>query len=592
MPYTIKDFLNIKYARNPSWSPDGSTISFLSNEPGTSQIFLISSIGGEPEQLTHYSEPVDFASFSPVDNVILFGMDEGGNERTQFYLLDLDTKKVRNLTDSPKIIHRFGGWSRDGQWIAYSSNHRQEKDFDVWMLNVRNGERRQVFAPGGWVDALGFSPHGKYVVARHSRSFVKQDLYLIEIDGGAKKITPGGRAEYGQLQWLPDENKFFIVSNQDRDKLSVLSFTLATQKWAVALDSQWEIDGLSISWNGQRAAVLTNENGYTPLKIYDTQSWKSVGQPIIPHGVCGSLRWSKNDDRLAIDIDASTHAPEIFMIKVSNLDAHRLTHSHQPVAEDVFVEPQLVTYQSFDGLNIPSWLYLPKNTSGPVPLVVMIHGGPEGQFQPSFAPVVQYFVSRGLAVIGPNVRGSKGYGKHFAALDDKRLRLDSVKDLVCLHKHIQNLPSINQKKVALMGGSYGGYMTLAGLAFFPQYWAAGVDIVGISHLVTFLEQTSVWRRAVREAEYGTLTDDRDFLESISPLNQVEKIQAPLLVIHGANDPRVPLAEAKQLVTKLQSLGRQAELLVYPDEGHGLSKLKNRLDAYPQVVAFLEQVLKL
>jgi dipeptidyl aminopeptidase/acylaminoacyl peptidase len=235
-------------------------------------------------------------------------------------------------------------------------------------------------------------------------------------------------------------------------------------------------------------------------------------------------------------------------------------------------------------------VYRPRDARDDAPVVVVIHGGPESQFVPSFNPVVQYLVLRGYAVVAPNVRGSTGYGKRYHRLDDKRKRLDSVRDLEALHGWLASTPGLDATRAALWGGSYGGYMVLAGLAFQPRLWAAGVDIVGISSLATFLENTSAYRRAIREREYGSLAEDREFLVEASPLTHVDDIRAPLFIIHGTNDPRVPLGEAHQLHDALRAKGIATDLLVYSDEGHGLGKLKNRLDAYPKAVDFLDRVL--
>jgi dipeptidyl aminopeptidase/acylaminoacyl peptidase len=257
----------------------------------------------------------------------------------------------------------------------------------------------------------------------------------------------------------------------------------------------------------------------------------------------------------------------------------------------VFVEPEVQRFASFDGESIPLFVYRPRGADGDAPVVVVIHGGPESQFVPSFNPVVQYLVHRGYAVVAPNVRGSTGYGKRFHRLDDKRKRLDSVRDLEALHGWLRSQPRIDASRAALWGGSYGGYMVLAGLAFQPALWAAGVDIVGISSLATFLQNTARWRRAFREREYGSLEDDYDFLVEASPLTHTDDIRAPLFIIHGTNDPRVPLGEAHQVHDALRAKGIPTELAVYEDEGHGLAKLKNRLDAYPRAVDFLDRVLR-
>jgi len=254
------------------------------------------------------------------------------------------------------------------------------------------------------------------------------------------------------------------------------------------------------------------------------------------------------------------------------------------------VGPELHRFASFDGEQIPVFLYRPRTTEATPPVVVWVHGGPESQYVPSFNPVIQYLVARGYAVAAPNVRGSTGYGKRFSQLDDRRKRLDSVADLAALHDWLRGTGGVDGGRAALFGGSYGGYMVLAGLAFQPERWAAGVSVVGISSLKTFLENTAAWRRKFREREYGSLADDADFLLEASPLTHADAIRAPLFLIHGENDPRVPVGEARQIYDLMRAKGIRSELLIYPDEGHGLAKLKNRLDAYPKAADFLDEVL--
>ncbi len=252
--------------------------------------------------------------------------------------------------------------------------------------------------------------------------------------------------------------------------------------------------------------------------------------------------------------------------------------------------PELVRFPSFDGLEVPAFVYRPVAADGRRPVVVNLHGGPESQYQPGFTGLTQYLVACGFAVVAPNVRGSTGYGKRYQHLDDVDRRLDAVADLAALHEWLATCEDLDEDRAALYGGSYGGYLVLAGLAFQPERWAAGVDVVGISSLTTFLERTSDWRRRFREREYGSLVADRDLLEAASPITHIDRMRAPLFIIHGANDPRVPLSEAEQIHDALTSRGVRAELLVYDDEGHGLAKLANRIDAYPRVVAFLAEVL--
>jgi dipeptidyl aminopeptidase/acylaminoacyl peptidase len=280
----------------------------------------------------------------------------------------------------------------------------------------------------------------------------------------------------------------------------------------------------------------------------------------------------------------------VLVVDLATGETRRLDTAGAAVREEELVEPTLHRFASFDGESVPVWLFEPDGGAARAPVVVEIHGGPESQRRPTWIPFVQYLVASGYAVAQPNVRGSTGYGKRYEHLDDGRLRLDSVRDLVALHDWLRADGRFDAGRTVLHGGSYGGYMVLAGLAFHPERWAAGIAVVPVSSFVTFLENTSAYRRAFREREYGSLETDRDFLVEASPLTHVDRIEAPLFLIHGANDPRVPLSEAEQIHAALSSRGIPCELLVYGDEGHGLNKLKNRLDAYPRAVAWLERVL--
>jgi dipeptidyl aminopeptidase/acylaminoacyl peptidase len=365
-----------------------------------------------------------------------------------------------------------------------------------------------------------------------------------------------------------------------------------SKKFEHVLNPDWDIDGASISFDGNFLAVITNEDGYNKLSLHASDSLKEIPLNGLPEtGIVYSARFSKDSKYMALSVGDSRHTTDIWLYSIDNQTCWQLTQSPQGVPPEELVEPELFRFTSFDGLSVPAFLYMPRKIKEgeKVPVIVHIHGGPEAQYQPSLVLLIQYFVYQGYAVIAPNVRGSTGYGKKYVALDDIEKRLDSVRDLASLHEHIKTIPQLNSEKVALMGGSYGGFMTLAGLVFYPDLWVGGVDIVGISNFITFLENTAPYRRILREAEYGFLDKHRDLLYSISPINHIDKIKSPLFIIHGANDPRVPLNEAEQIVEKLTSLGRKAELLVYHDEGHGLSKLKNRLDAYPKVSEFFRKI---
>ncbi len=591
--YKIQDFLEIKFSAAGSFNSTNDTIAFLSNLTGTSQLYLISRDGGSPEQLTSYDESVNFAVFSPTRNEIMFGMGKSGNEKTQFYLYDVATKNVRSITNKADYIYRWGRWSRDGKFITYSSNERNNTDFDVYVMNIESGEAKMIFSQGGWCDAFGFSPTGKKIVIRKQHTFLNHDLYLCDLESGAIELltTHKNEAEYGAPRWLPDESGFFFTSNEERDFSGLSFYDLKKKESKFVLTPHWDLDVIALTFDAKNLAAILNEDGYGKLSVYETDSLELLKNQSFPVGMINGMQWSHDGQYLVFTLESVTKNKDIWVWSKKENKSWQLTHSPRQIPEEIFVEPELIHYDSFDGLKVPAFIFLPKDRKEKLPTIINIHGGPEGQSRPGFNSLTQYFVYHGYVVVAPNVRGSSGYGKKYLALDDREKRMDSVKDLESLHRYLKTRDEIDSSKIALMGGSYGGYMTLAGLAFFPDLWAAGVDIVGFSNLVTFLENTAVWRRSLREAEYGYLETDKKFLESISPLNFIQNIKAPLLIIHGKNDPRVPLSEAEQMHRQLNERGMKTELLVYSDEGHGLAKLKNRLDAYPKIANFLDSYLK-
>jgi dipeptidyl aminopeptidase/acylaminoacyl peptidase len=376
----------------------------------------------------------------------------------------------------------------------------------------------------------------------------------------------------------------------DRDLIGPARYDLKAGTWNRLFEVDWDT-GVSIDWTGSHLALVKNQDGYTDVALHDPDSLARTRSVPLPHRGIGGTSFSKDGRSIGITFTSPAEPGDAWLYDIGSHTSTRLTTSPNPVPADVFVQPECHRFTSFDGEQIPVFLYRPREVRDDAPVVVWIHGGPESQYVPSFNALVQYMTYRGYAVAAPNVRGSTGYGKRYHLLDDKRKRLDSVRDLASLHDWLRTTPGVDHTRAALMGGSYGGYMVLAGLAFQPDLWAAGVDIVGISSLVTFLENTAPWRRKFREREYGSLEHDRDFLLEASPLTHVDDIRAPLFIIHGANDPRVPVGEARQVHAALQAKKIPTEILVYEDEGHGLGKLRNRLDAYPKALDFLDGVLR-
>jgi dipeptidyl aminopeptidase/acylaminoacyl peptidase len=585
MPYEFARYLKVRNAWGASWSPDARRVSFLTEITGVPQVWEVSAEGPSwPEQLTFYEERVSGAEYSPIESRLLFSMDVGGNERTQLYLLE--GGEMRDLTRAPEAIHYSGGFSPDGRRIAYTATRRNGTDFDVYVQEL-DGEPEMIWEVSGYHTVSDWSSDGSFLLVSHHRSNLDNDLYRLSLaTGEATLLTPheGDARFYGACA-TPDGGSAYLATDRDGDFLRLARLDLSTLELTYLTPDDWDVESVDLSRDGRYLLASRNVEGYSDLMLFSDKG-RRMADPEIPEGIAGGFEFSPDSRSLAFTLVGPTRNADVWVLDLSDRDADRITHSSSAgIPRSTFRRPRLVRYPTFDGREIPALFYEPDE--GDAPVVVNVHGGPESQSRPAFAPVTQYLLHRGYAAFFPNVRGSTGYGKSYTHLDDVELRMDSVKDLahaaywLCERGH---------KRVAVMGGSYGGFMVLAALTEYPELWSAGVDIVGIANLVTFLENTGSYRRALREAEYGSLERDREYLESISPIHKAENIKAPLMVIHGKNDPRVPVGEAEQIVERVREGGGTVEYLLYEDEGHGLLKLKNRLDAYPRIAAFLGEHL--
>jgi dipeptidyl aminopeptidase/acylaminoacyl peptidase len=601
--YSFERYLNVRFAYGPSFSPDGKRLSFLTDITGVDEVWSIpidihASTPAWPEQLTFRGERVAGATCSPTDDVLLVAADVGGNERTQLYMLSADGSAFTVLTSQPDAIYQFGGWSPDGKRIAYSSNERDGRYFDVYELSLETGESRQLLQHDGTNSPTGYSPDGRYVIVNREQSNVRNQLLLLDTTTGELRVlTPEateGQAQYEFPAWSADRRGLYLLSNRGRQILSLAWLDLATAEITYLRDDPWDVEYLSLTRDGTRMALVINEDGYSRLQLFDvSKGWGAYLEllsPPLPPGIIYEARWSQDGARLAISLITASDAPDVWIWDVQEQVLWRATRSSTGgIPRTAFVEPSLVRYPTFDGRAVPGFLYLPQDRQPRnLPVVVSVHGGPEGQARPFFDPVIQYLVARGYGVLEPNVRGSTGYGYEYQSLDDVRLRMDSVADLQYTVHWLRESGIADPHRIVVMGGSYGGFMVLSAITTYPDLWAAAVDIVGIANFVTFLENTGPWRRKLRESEYGSLEHDREFLEQISPIRHVDRITAPLFVVHGANDPRVPVGEAEQMVAALRSRNVPVEYMRFEDEGHGLVKRANRLVAYPAIARFLDQ----
>jgi len=595
--HDLERYLNIRSAYGASVGPDG-TVAFLVDTTGTPQVWTLDEPGAWPEQRTFYDERVSFCSFSPDRRELAFGMDEGGDEFTQLFRLDLADGLVHPLTDTPDAIHYWGGWSHDGDRIAFAANRRDESVFDVYVQgrDERGEDAELVYEGDGWLSVSGWSPSDDRLVVSEHRSSFDQDLSVLDIETGElTHVTPHeGEARFESPSWAPDGDALYCCTDRDTDTMELVRLDLATHDIeTVESGGQWNVDGIALDDETGRFAFSRNVDGYTDLTVGELTgetSYEERPAPALPEGVAGGVSFDPDAERFALSASSRTETTNVHVVEFETGERERWTHaSTAGVPPESFRAPELVHYETFDDREIPAYVTLPAEVpAGGAPVVVDIHGGPESQRRPSFSGLRQYFLARGYALFEPNVRGSTGYGKAYTHLDDVRKRMDSVKDVRAAVDWLAAHDDVDGDRLVAYGGSYGGFMVLAALTEYPDLWAAGVDSVGIASFVTFLENTGAWRREHREAEYGSLDEDRSFLESISPLNRADRIEAPLFVLHGANDPRVPVGEAEQIAEEVADHGVPVEKLIFEDEGHGISKLENRIEAYTAVVDFLDE----
>ncbi|MCB9476287.1 MAG: S9 family peptidase [Deltaproteobacteria bacterium] len=591
----IRQYLQIKSATGGTWSPDGRYVAYLYDESGTDQVWQVDTKTGATRALTHGDERVSFVQYSPTRSQMIFGMDAGGNERTQLYLMSQFGTGVERLTNDDDAIHIFGGFSHDGAKIAYSKNTRDARFFDVYVRDLDTGKERLVLKHDAYNEPVAFSGDDKYLVVSTWESNFNNDLTLIELatlkDG---LLTPHtGNCVYTNVVWPKGEDDFYLVSNKGREWAKLAIYRLDKRLLDYQDVSVWDTNNLAVSADNRHMSYTLNTHGASKPILIDLRRKKYLGEIDKVDGVISRMAWSPSGDRLLYAYESPTEVPNLWIYDVAARKSTRLTNADTAgVDVSTFIAPNIEMLSGYRGMQVPTWLYLPPTMKkdGKNAVVIYAHGGPESQSRPWFGRVTQYLLASGVALAYPNVRGSDGYGKHYLHLDDGRNRLDSLRDYAHVAESLKDLGYFDSKKIGIYGGSYGGYVVLGSVTEYPELYAAGVSFVGIANFVTFLENTGAWRRSIREAEYGSLKDDRDFLESISPVHKADRIKAALMIVQGANDPRVPASEAEQMVAAMKANGRPVEYLLYADEGHGLSKLKNQLDAYPKVVSFLKKYL--
>ena len=572
---------NLRFEAMPLWLDD-DTIAYLDDRSGVMHLFSVDLGSGERRQLTSGDERIQSLYGTSGSKTVVVGTDAGGNERQQLKAIDLDSGAERMLTSDPDLMHEPFLVTPDGSTVIFRVNDGASGEFSLYRMPIAGGESTCIWDDAGQVHAHAVNDRGDALVSL-LMSNMDADLYLISKEG---KRTPLLQAE--EESWIldasfgPSGEDALVLTNAGRDFVALVRINLSSGEMASLVHEEADIEAFAVSPDGARIAWSVNRDGYSEVATAEWGRLDDVVKANLPDGVVDRLSWSPDSSAFVVGWTPTTGPARIYRVDLAGTASEAFDAEPNDIAF-TGVAPELIHFETFDGRQIPAFWFEAEDHRAPV--VIDVHGGPESQRRAGFHPVLQHLAASGFHVLTTNVRGSTGYGKAYSHLDDVDLRMDSVRDLPHAHQWITRRLPGSDDRIGIVGQSYGGFMTLSAITEYPDIWFAAVDVVGIANFVTFLERTGPWRRRHRSAEYGSLEQNRDLLERISPIRKVNEIKAPLLVIHGRNDPRVPLHEAEQLVASLEQRNHQVDSLVFDNEGHGLSKRPNRIVGYTRVAEF-------
>lgn len=598
---SVERYGNYRGATLATWNPDRREMILSTRFADVSQLHSVKMPAGDRSQLTFYPDPVTSAQYNPTKSAyFIFSKDVGGGEFYQLYRYDTASGDITLLTDG-KSRNVSAVWARDGSKIAYGSTRRNGNDVDIWTMNPEDPKTDHMLAQlegGGW-EPLAWSPDAKQLIVINELSAEESYLWLMDAASGEKTLlTPKGSTpvSYAGGQFSKDGKGIYVTTDKDSEFHRLAYIDLSTKQHTYLSGGiPWDVDEFDLSENGKTIAFVTNEDGYGVLHLLDTGTRKEKPVPALPKGIVSGVSWHKNSRDLGFDLASARSSSDVYSLDAQSGKVERWTFSETGgLNTATFPEPDLIHWKSWDDRSISGFLYRPPaKFTGKHPVIIYIHGGPEGQFRPSFPGRLDYFPNElGIAIIAPNVRGSTGYGKTFLSLDNGMLREGSYKDINSLFDWIAAQPDLDSSRVLVTGGSYGGFMTLAIATTYNDRICCSVDVVGPSNLVTFLEHTSGYRQDLRRVEYGDERDPktRAFLEQIAPANKAKNITKPLFVIAGKNDPRVPASESDQMVQIVRKNGTPVWWLLGKNEGHGFRKKQNVDYQFYSTVMFVKQYL--
>lgn len=591
----ITRFLKVQNAISPSLSPDGTMVAYRTRLTGEFQIWVTNTDQlSAPKQIT-FGNSVTFHKWSPDNNGILYGTDKEGNEKEGFYFISSDGLKEKVLLPASDAYRYFGDFNNDGSLLTYSTTERNGVDFDIHVYDLKSKIDKKVYLGKLGYYPVSFSPDGQYIIITEQIGEDANNLFLLNLaDSSLAQLNKSADFSFfGNIQWKSDGSAFYLRTNMNEEYTGVAVYSLDNKSLEYLLQKEFDIEQILLTDNDNMLHWISNEAGYSKHNIMDLTMGEKVESPIWPKGIL-SLTKSNKSNKLIANIRSPKIPGDLWGWTPKSKEVLRITLSNNAGLNlSSMVLPKAHSFSARDGLTIHGLLYSPKKMSQSTPVVIKVHGGPTSQARPRFDALSQYLVAKGFAVFDLNFRGSTGYGKTYARENNLRKRENELYDLEDAVKYLTTSNIGNSGKTAVMGGSYGGYLTMAAMTRLPEVFKCGVAFVGVSNWVTALEAASPALKAADRLEYGDIDNpnDRLFFESISPIKYIDQVKSPVMVLHGANDPRDPVTESDRFVEGIRKNGGEVEYLRFPDEGHGIRKMNNRITAYVRVAEFLEQNLK-
>lgn len=597
--YTIEQFMETVSISGASFTADEKTLLFSSNRTGIFNVNALPVSGGAAAALTDSATDSTFlVSAFPHDARFLYTRDQGGNENNHLYVRTPGGKET-DLTPGEKLKAIFTGWTHSGDGFYVQTNERDERFFDLSLLDAKTYARKLVFQDDAGYDLGAISDDGKWLAFQKTNTTADSDMYLWSAATKERKLLSRhtGTASYSPEAFDPASRWLYYLTNDGSEFTRVARYELATGRTEDVEKADWDVAWTFFSHDGKYRVSAVNQDGRSTLRVFDGKTGAPVPLPPFPSGEISSVRISVSETKLAFELDGDRGPNNLYVYEFGAKAPVRLTDTmSKDIDPEDLVEAEVVRFKSFDGMAIPNIFYKPYQATpaARVPALVWVHGGPGGQTRRQYSASIQYLVNHGYVILGINNRGSSGYGKSFNTADDHKHGREPLWDCVAAKKYLQTLPYVDPNQVGIIGGSYGGYMVLAALAFQPEEFAVGVDIFGVSNWLRTLESIPKYWEAQRAALYQEIGDpekDKEFLKETSPLFHAEKIRKPLIVVQGANDPRVIKSESDDIVAAVKKSGVPVEYVVFPDEGHGFTKKANQIVAWRSIREFLDKSLK-